>query len=120
VLAAMAIALVSADSPAKSEKQLRHVVLFKFKESVRPADAQALIEAFKALPKKIDVITGFEWGTDVGAENLSQGFTHCFLVTFRDTKGRDVYLPHPAHEEFKKLALPLIEKVLVVDYVTQN
>ena len=49
---------------------------------------------------------------------LSQGFTHCFLVTFRDEKGRDAYLPHPEHKKFVELALPKIEGALVVDYWT--
>lgn len=120
VLAVSGPALALADASAKGEKLLRHVVLFKFKDSASPADVQKVVDAFAALPKKIDVIQDFEWGTDVGVEKLSQGFTHCFLVTFRDAKGRDAYLPHPAHEEFKKLVGPLVEKVLVVDYWTKS
>lgn len=112
-------ALALAEAPATSGKLLRHVVLFKFKDSASPADVQRVVDAFAALPKKIDAIEAFEWGTDVGVENLSQGFTHCFLVTFRDAAGRDAYLPHPAHEEFKKLVGPLLDKVLVVDYWTK-
>jgi hypothetical protein len=110
----------SADAPAKGEKLLRHVVLFKFKDTAKPEDVQKVIDAFAGLPKQIDVIQDFEWGTDVGVENLSSGFTHCFLVTFRDAKGRDAYLPHPAHEEFKKLVRPVLDKVLVVDYWTKG
>lgn len=113
-------ALAFAAAPTKGEKMLRHVVLFKFKDSASQADVQKVVDAFAALPKKIDVIQGFEWGTDVGVENLSQGFTHCFLVTFRDAAGRDAYLPHPAHEDFKKLVGPLLDKVLVVDYWTKS
>jgi hypothetical protein len=118
--AAATVAFVAADAPKKSEKMLRHVVLFKFKDDADKADVQKVIDAFAQLPKKIDAIVDFEWGTDVGAENLAQGFTHCFLVTFRDTAGRDKYLPHPAHEDFKKLIGPVLDKVLVVDYWTQH
>jgi len=106
---------------AQAEKQdgkkvLRHVVLFKFKEEAKPEQVKAVEEAFRALPKKIDAIEDFEWGTDVSVENKAAGFTHCFLVTFRDAAGRDEYLPHPDHQEFVKLVGPLLEKVLVVDY----
>jgi hypothetical protein len=96
------------------------VVLFKFKDNSSPADVQKVVDAFAALPGKIDAIVDFEWGTDVGVENLSQGFTHCFLVTFKDAKGRDAYLPHAAHEDFKKIAGPQIDKVCVVDYWTEH
>ncbi len=97
-------------------KQLRHMVLFKFKAEVTPAQVQEVVDAFAALPKKINVITDFEHGTDVSIENKADGFTHGFLVTFKDEKGREIYLPHPAHQEFVKLVGPRIDKVLVFDY----
>lgn len=96
--------------------QLRHVVLFKFKPDVTAEQIEEVVEAFAELPKKIDTIAGFERGTDVSVENKSEGFTHGFVVTFRDAAGRDTYLPHPAHQEFVKLVGPRIEKVLVFDY----
>jgi hypothetical protein len=97
-------------------KQLRHMVLFKFKAEATPAQVQEVVDAFAALPKKIDVIADFEHGTDVSIENKADGFTHGFLVTFKDEKGREIYLPHPAHQEFVKLVGPRIDKVLVFDY----
>src|SRR5882757_7018150 len=115
VIAALSFVAADAAQKKEPEKMLRHVVLFKFKDDAAKADVQKVIEAFAALPKKVDSIVDFEWGTDVGAENLAQGFTHCFLVTFRDTEGRDKYLPHPAHEDFKKIVGPVVDKVLVVD-----
>src|ERR1041385_6171069 len=75
----------AADAKAGA-KVLRHVVLFKFKEGTDDAKLQEIVDAFRALPSKIDVIKDFEWGTDVGVENLSKGFTHCFFVTFADEK----------------------------------
>ncbi len=102
-----------------SKGMLRHVVLFKFKAEVTPVQVQEVVDAFRALPTKISEIKGFECGTDCNVESLDAGFTHCFFVTFADAKGREIYLPHPAHEEFKKLVGPRIEKVLVVDYFVQ-
>jgi hypothetical protein len=107
---------LAAEEKETSMGELRHVVLFKFKEGTTKEQVQEVVDAFAAMPKKIDAIQGFEWGTDVSVEKLSQGFTHCFVVTFKDAKARDAYLPHPVHKEFVDLALPRIEKVLVVDY----
>lgn len=106
------------EKEAKMGKKLRHVVLFKFKDDVTKEQVKEVTDAFAELPKKIDVIDAFEWGADNSPEMLAQGFTHCFLVTFRDEKGRETYLPHPEHKKFVELALPRIEKVLVVDYWT--
>ncbi|MCL4207217.1 MAG: Dabb family protein [Pirellulaceae bacterium] len=97
---------------------LRHVVVFKFKEGTTPEQVKQIEQAFAALPGKIDTIIDFEFGTDVSVEGKSKGFTHCFVVTFRDEAGRAAYLPHPAHDAFVKLVVPHVEDVLVVDYWT--
>lgn len=105
---------------ACGEKLLRHVVLFKFKEGTPADQIQAIVDGFAALPGKIDTVAGFECGTDVSVEGKSDGFTHGFVVTFRDEAGRAAYLPHPAHQEFVKLVGPCVEKVLVFDYWTHR
>jgi len=97
----------------------RHVVLFKFKDDATPAKIAEIEKAFAALPKKIDTITDFEWGTNVSPEGLNQDLTHCFLVSFKDKAGLDVYLPHPAHKAFVELLKPSLDKVTVVDYVAK-
>lgn len=107
-------------APEQEEQVLRHVVLFKFKDSATEADIQKIVEAFKELPNKIEGILHFEWGTNVSPEGLSNGFTHCFFVTFKDEEARDAYLPHPAHEAFGGIVGPHLEKVLVVDYWPQE
>ena len=106
------------DSPA--QKVLRHVVLFAFKPDTTGADLRVIEAAFAALPNQIDAILDFEWGTDVSIENKADGFTHCFVVSFRSEAGRAEYLPHPAHGEFVAVLRPYLDKVLVVDYWTRE
>jgi len=113
-----ALGVKGSPTPAKPEKLLRHVVIFKFKDEVTKDEVQEVVDAFAALPRKISEIHDFEWGTDMSVENLANGFTHCFLVTFRDEAARATYLPHPAHQDFVKLVGPRVDKVLVVDYWT--
>lgn len=102
----------------KSDKALRHVVMFKFKESSSAADIQQVVDAFKALPSQIPEIAAFEYGTDNSPEGLARGFTHCFLLSFKSEEDRAVYLPHPAHKAFGAMLGPHLAKegVLVVDY----
>lgn len=102
----------------QNEKIYRHVVAFKFKESASEKDIEAIVDAFSALPKKIDSIIDYEHGVNVSPEDHAKGFTHCFIVTFKDKKGVEAYLPHAAHQEFVKLLKPSLEDVFVVDYWT--
>ena len=99
-----------------SGKLLRHVVLFKFKDGSAAADIQKVEAAFRALPSKVKEIKAFEWGTNNSPENLNNGFTHCFFVSFASEKDREVYLPHPEHKAFVAVLQPHIDKVLVIDY----
>lgn len=108
----------SSDSETASSQAplLRHVVLFKFKEEATDIQVDAIVKAFGELPEKIPSIVDYQWGTDVSVEGKANGFTHCFIVTFADEAGREVYLPHPAHKEFVDLLLPSLDKVTVVDF----
>lgn len=97
-------------------KMLRHVVLFKFKDSSSKEDVEKLVNEFRALPKKIPVIADFEYGVNNSPEGLNEGLTHCFLVTFKSEKDREVYLPHAAHKAFVEQLRPHLDKAVVVDY----
>jgi len=113
-------ASASSTQAVPEEKLLRHVVLFKFKQGTTPQQVKQVEDAFRALPAKINLIRGFEWGTNVSPENLAQGYTHCFFLSFVSDKDRDAYLIHPAHKEFGKLLGPYLDKALVVDFWAQQ
>jgi hypothetical protein len=97
-------------------KVLRHIVLYKFKDDLAPRQLQEVIDAFSALPGKIDTIVGFEHGTNVSPEGKSAGLTHAFVVSFRDEAGRDAYLKHPAHQQYVEIVKDRRENVVVFDY----
>lgn len=99
-----------------TESVLRHVVLFGFTPETTPDQVRAIEEAFAALPAQIPEIIAFEWGVDVSIENAARGYTHCFLVTFRNEADRAIYLPHPAHQRFVDLVGPHLAQALVLDY----
>ncbi|MCE2756699.1 MAG: Dabb family protein [Bacteroidota bacterium] len=104
-----------------SSGDLRHVVIFKFKETSSKASVDSVVKSFMGLAKKIPVIKSMEWGLNDSPENFHQGFTHCFVITFSNKKDRDeVYQKHPAHMEFQKVLGPHMEKVFVVDYKAEN
>ncbi len=121
LMAGLTIGLVSGvgSSMANNKEEprvLRHVVMFKFKEASSKEDVAKVVEAFKALPSKIPSIASFECGTNNSPEGLADGFTHCFLVTFKSEKDRAEYLPHAAHAAFVEVLKPHMDKALVLDY----
>lgn len=115
----MSASVAHGQSKTKQTKVLRHVVLFKFKDTSSPQDVKKVEDAFRALPGKLKLIRDFEWGTNSSPENLNQGLTHCFLVTFDSDKDRDAYLVHPEHQAFVEVLKPHLDKVTVIDYWNQ-
>ena len=105
--------------PSTSTKSVRHIVLFKFKDTVDDAQVEEVVSEFANLKNQISEIADYEAGTNVSPENLDQGFTHCFVVTFNSIADRDAYLPHPAHKKFVELLDGKIDKVLVFDFVNE-
>ncbi len=104
----------------KEKSVYRHVVMFQFNEEVSKAQVTEVEDAFMALQGKIDTIVDIEYGTNVSPEELNDGLTHCFLVTFKNKAGLEVYLPHAAHQKFVELVKPRLEKVMVIDYVNNK
>lgn len=119
VLAAALLGCVSLNSADHAPRQLRHVVAFKFKATATPAQIKEVEDAFVALKAKIPQIAAIEWGTNNSPENLNKGHTHCFILTFKSEKDREIYLPHPDHKAFGKLLGPVLEDVFVIDYWTK-
>ena len=115
------ILLTSLHMNAQQEKkELRHVVMFGWKAGADSAAINRVVMAFKALPDKIKTIKRFEWGINNSPENLNQGLTYCFLVTFASEKDRNDYIVNPDHKAFTQLLPAIMEKVTVVDYWAQQ
>lgn len=98
----------------------RHIVLFKFKDTAKADEIQTIEKNFADLPNKINTIVDFEWGKNVSPENLNQGLTHCFVVTFKHKKDLEAYIVDPAHKAFVEKLLPILDKATVVDFVPEK
>jgi hypothetical protein len=114
VLALFTMSTIAADGP------VYHVVHFKFKADATPAQIAEVEKGFAALKGKIEVVQTLEWGTDISPEKLGKGFTHCWILTFKNEKDRDAYLVHPAHKAFVDVLKPVLEEPLVVDFIPKK
>ncbi len=101
---------------ANAAEKLQHVVSFRFKSSASSEDLKKVEDGFRALKEKIPQIEKLEWGTNVSKEKRDKGFTHCFIVTFKNENDRDVYIAHPDHKAFGKALGPVLEDVFVIDF----
>lgn len=101
-----------------ASRQVKHVVVFKYKSSATPEQIEQVTAAFKALKGTIPGIVSFEYGTNNSPEGLNKGFTHVYLLTFKDAASRDAYLPHAEHKKFGELLgkLGVLEEPFVVDF----
>lgn len=113
-LAMLTVSSLAADGP------IRHVVSFKFKKDADPAAIKKVEDAFAALKQKIPFIEKLEWGTNVSPEKHDKGFTHCWIVSFKNAADRDAYLVHPEHKAFGANLKGVIDDVFVLDFVPQE
>ncbi|KNA05671.1 hypothetical protein SOVF_188160 [Spinacia oleracea] len=92
----------------------KHLVVAKFKEGVAVED---VIKGMQDLVSDIDAVKSFEWGQDLEShEMLRQGFTHSFLMTFKNKEEYTAFLAHPKHIEFSATFSVAIEKVILLDF----
>jgi hypothetical protein len=124
---ALPMASQAADDSSKTQKTTapvqklyRHAVFLKFKDDASPEAIKAVVDAFVALKAKIPAIQALEWGKNVSPENLNQGLTHAFFLTFASKESLEKdYLHHADHVAFGGILKPVLDKVLVVDYVVE-
>lgn len=103
-------------SKQETNKRLVHLVLIKFKDDINNNELQKVTDGAYEL-QKIPAVQDLNFSYNVSPEGLSKGYTHSLTMKFSQTKERDsIYLPHPIHQGFVKLFVPLTDSVLVFDY----
>lgn len=108
-----------AQTKENKTSQLRHVVIFKFKDSSSAEQVQQVANSFADLYGKVPEVKALEWGVNNSPEHYNEGFTHCFILSFNSEKDLASYQQNPAHMAFQKILKPHMEKVFVVDYWTK-
>lgn len=96
---------------------IKHIVLLAFKPSLSKKDIENIMLTLGALKKDIPQMMSFSWGENNSPENLHQGYSHGFIMEFKNDADRQIYLDHPLHEIAKeKLIAALAHSALVFDY----
>ena len=100
---------------------IAHLVLFKPKADLSPADREALAGALMAAAKQIPSVRRVRVGRRVTHgrpyEQLMRiDYTHAAILEFDDLDGLQAYLRHPAHEELARRFFLSFEEGLFYDY----
>lgn len=96
--------------------KVKHIALIQFKADTTPDQVDQIFNTLLDLSESIPGVEDFISGPNNSPEGLNAGHTHAFVMTLTDAAARDAYLTHPEHQAFVQNALPLIEKVTVVDF----
>ncbi len=77
---------------------IRHVVLFRWNESVSDADVAATAAALDALPAAIPEIAAYRHGRDLGLNPANHDYA--VIGDFADADDFATYRDHPEHRRF--------------------
>ncbi|WP_180978169.1 MULTISPECIES: Dabb family protein [Burkholderia] len=115
---------------------VRHIVLFRYQDTVTAAQRQEITQRFLSLQKSqrngARYIVSIDEGLQSSGEKADQGLQQGFLVTFRSEGDRNFYVGQPIvtdpnfydanHQAFKDFVGPLLARqgVLVFDYTVDQ
>ena len=77
---------------------LRHVVVFRWNESVTDADITAMAAALDALPSAISQIVAYRHGRDLGLNPANAEYA--IVADFANADDFATYRDHPEHQRF--------------------
>jgi len=98
-----------------------HIVLFRPKPDVAPAERRAMFDALAAAATEIPSVRRFQIGTRLihGPQYerlMTEDYPYAAVVEFDDLAGLQAYLVHPRHQALGDLFYRLLERALAYDY----
>lgn len=97
---------------------IKHVVLFRLKDSTEEATKKENLKIFQellsALPKKIKEIRQLEFGNNISVSPNASDI--CLISSFDNEHGLDVYRNHPEYKKVVEFILKVSEESRVVDF----
>lgn len=96
----------------------KHIILFKFKESISTTAALELLCQLGELKNKIPEIKKYSYGMNDGDNTNNLGFEYAFVMEFSSKQDRDAYQINNHHQTFINETLnSAISEAIVFDMV---
>jgi Stress responsive A/B Barrel Domain len=93
---------------------LKHVVLFRFKQTTGEAEIDTLIDGLSALPELIPEIREYVFGRDIVRSERSYDFA--LISAFDDLPAMQRYQVHAEHQKVIAHVKSICESILAVDF----
>lgn len=102
-------------APGQRQVTIRHVVLFRWREGVGPAEVGELTQRLGELPGRIPELRHYQVGADLG---LAEGnWDFCIVADVDDPDAFDRYARHPLHVELVEQGVrPLLADRAAIQY----
>lgn len=97
---------------------LTHIVCWKYKPEIAEAEREQHRAKLRALASVVPDILSFSVGADV--LHLERSFDTGLVATYANHAGLEAYDAHPAHREVAALGKQIAERVVSVDFVTDE
>jgi hypothetical protein len=92
---------------------IRHVVMFRWKDSFTEEIRTQWVEGLERLQGNIPGLVSLDHGPDVLSTEKS--WDHVIIADFADREALAVYNTHPLHEAIKPFSLPNVQDLAYVD-----
>lgn len=94
---------------------VRHLVLLRWKSSIRTAELGAVEKELTALPDLIPQIERYDFGADLILENGNYDFA--IVADFRSKVDYAIYRDHPSHQRVvQEILRPRVESRVAVQF----
>ena len=97
---------------------LTHIVCWKYKPEITAEQRAEHIAKLKNLPNVIPNITSFNVGADI--LHLERSFDTGLVAVYPDRVALDFYTDHPEHQAVANLGKQIAEKVVSVDFMSEQ
>jgi hypothetical protein len=96
--------------------KVKHIVLLKFKDGTTEEQIDGFFGELLDLSESAMGLEDYVSGNNCSHENLNQGFTHGFVMTFTDSSVRDAYLASETQIRYKAMSAPIVDATVVFDF----
>ncbi|MBE0651659.1 MAG: Dabb family protein [Bacteroidales bacterium] len=102
----------------KPSKEIRQIILIKFKYSVTAKEKTAVGDLARVLKEKSKTIQKLDWGNplEITGDNDSNTYDFCLTFKFKNDTNYEIFQQNPLRMEFMGKLIPLAENIVTYTY----